>query len=141
MSADPSSGILSPTPAGAVTVRGLAPELKARLRIRAAHNARSMEAEARAILEAALAAPEEDVTDLASFARGLFAPLGGVKLELPPREPARDPPDLGRAQGVEAETDPLLPAEPKPGAAAHRTAAPSGKAKKAAPTVSKGRRR
>ena len=77
---------------GAITVRGLAPELKARLRVRAAHNARSMEAEARAILEAALAAPEEEATDLASFARDLFAPLGGViELELPTREP----PDFG----------------------------------------------
>jgi plasmid stability protein len=85
----------APAPLGAVTIRGLAPDLKARLRVRAAYNARSMEAEARAILEAALAAPEEDPTDLAAFARGLFAPLGGVELELPPREPARDPPGFG----------------------------------------------
>lgn len=92
-------------PAGAgtaVTVRGLAPELKARLRVRAAHNARSMEAEARAILEAALSAPEEDPTDLAAFARALFAPLGGVELELPSREPAREPPDLGERGAVRA---------------------------------------
>ena len=79
----------------AVTVRGLAPALKTRLRVSAAHNGRSMEAEARAILEAALAAPEDETTDLASFARGLFAPLGGVDLQLPPREPAREPPDFG----------------------------------------------
>ena len=81
-------------PGAAVTVRGLAPELKARLRVRAAHNARSMEAEARAILEAALAAPEEDPTDLAAFARSLFAPLGGVELELPGREPSSRPTGL-----------------------------------------------
>lgn len=86
---------------GAVTVRGLAPELKARLRVRAAHHGRSMEAEARAILEAALAAPEEDPTDLATFARSLFAPLGGAELELPPREPARHPPDLGAGMAEE----------------------------------------
>jgi hypothetical protein len=49
-----------------------------------------MEAEARAILEAALAAPEDETTDLARF-----APLGGVDLQLPPREPAREPPDFG----------------------------------------------
>jgi plasmid stability protein len=54
-------------------------------------NARSMEAEARAILEAALAVLEEDMTDLASFARSLFTPIGGVELELPTRESAREP--------------------------------------------------
>lgn len=73
----------------AVTVRGLAPELKARLGVRAAHNSRSMGAEARAILEAALSAPEEDPTDLGTFARRLFGPLGGVDLELPPRGSSR----------------------------------------------------
>jgi plasmid stability protein len=41
-----------PPARGAVTVRRLAPELKARLRMRAAPNARSMKAEARAIIEA-----------------------------------------------------------------------------------------
>jgi plasmid stability protein len=46
--------------AGAVAIRGLIPELKTRLRLRAARNARSMKAEARAVLEAALSAPEED---------------------------------------------------------------------------------
>jgi plasmid stability protein len=118
----------SPTPraAGAVTIRGLAPELKMRLRVRAAHNARSMEAEARAILEAALSAPEEDPTDLAAFARALFAPLGGVELEPPPREPVRDPPDFGLGAAA---------ANPAP---TPRGRAPVGKA---APTAAKRRRR
>jgi plasmid stability protein len=107
----------APSPLGAVTIRGLSPDLKARLRIRAAHNARSMEAEARAILEAALAAPEEDPTDLAAFARGLFAPLGGVGLELPPREPARDPPDFGDEAG---------PAPPSDRASSEIRARPAG---------------
>lgn len=87
-------------PATAVTVRGLTPELKALLRIRAAHNARSMEAEVRAILEAALAVPQDDATDLAAFARSLFAPLGGVELEQPPREPAREPPSFMSEQNA-----------------------------------------
>lgn len=92
-----------PTVGAAVTVRGLAPELKARLRVRAAHNARSMEAEARAILEAALSAPEEDAADLASFARGLFVPLGGIELELPFRGPGREPPSFGSGQEIATE--------------------------------------
>ena len=81
-------------PGNAVTIRGLTPELKARLRVRAAHNARSMEAEARAILEATLSAPDDDTTDLGAFARGLFAPIGGIELELPSRAPPRQPPEL-----------------------------------------------
>ena len=79
----------------AVTVRGLTPELKARLRVRAAHNGRSMEAEARAILEAALSAPDDETTDLGAFARGLIAPIGGIDLALPSRGPQRQPPELG----------------------------------------------
>lgn len=91
---------VEPPARGAVTIRGLAAVLKTRLRVRAAHNGRSMEAEARAILEAALAVAEEETTDLASFARGLFAPLGGVELALPPREQAREPPNFGAGQDV-----------------------------------------
>ena len=96
----------SSTTGAAVTIRGLAPELKSKLRIRAAHNARSMEAEARAILEAALSAPDEDATDFGAFARGLFAPLGGVELQLPARGPAREPPTLDPEQGQAVEVSP-----------------------------------
>ena len=121
----------------AVTVRGLAPETKARLRIRAAHNARSMEAEARAILEAALAAPEEDPTDLASFARGLFASLGGMELELPEREPAREPLGFGEGESAVAVPVALPSAQAKPAPVSTRAAASVRK-----PTVpAKGRRR
>lgn len=95
-----------PTQSGnAVTVRGLTPQLKARLRVRAAHNGRSMEAEARAILEAALSAPDDETTDLGAFARGLIAPIGGIDLMLPSRSPQRQPPDLG---GDIAATDDTL---------------------------------
>ena len=99
-----------------VTVRGLAPELKARLRIRAAHNARSMEAEARAILETALSLPEEDPTDLAAFARNLFTPLGGVELELPARAPLREPPAFASVPDNAA--DPSMSSVPEPSDAA-----------------------
>ncbi len=93
-----------PPVATAITVRGLSPGLKARLRIRAAHNSRSMEAEARAILEAALAAAGEDVTDLGTFARSLFAPLGGVDLKLPPRDAFREPPGFGGGKSTPSTT-------------------------------------
>ncbi len=97
---------LSSISGAAVTIRGLAPELKSKLRIRAAHNARSMEAEARAILEAALSAPDEDATDFGAFARGLFAPLGGIELDLPARGPARETPKLDPEQEHAVEVSP-----------------------------------
>jgi plasmid stability protein len=131
----------SPPAAGAaVTVRGLAPELKARLRVRAAHNARSMEAEARAILEAALSGPEEDATDLASFAQGLFGPLGGIELELPKREPAREPPSFGTGQEVAAE--PVASPKPaqKPGNTPRRGMGAPAETAAAAPAKGRGRR-
>ena len=95
-----------PTQSGnAVTVRGLTPQLKARLRVRAAHSGRSMEAEARAILEAALSAPDDETTDLGAFARGLIAPIGGIDLELPSRGPPRQPPKLDDDNPVTSEAD------------------------------------
>jgi plasmid stability protein len=97
-----------PPIATAITVRGLSPELKERLRIRAAHNSRSMEAEARTILETALATPEEDSSDLGTFARRLFAPLGGVDLKLPTREMGREPP------GFDGGKSPLSSASERP---------------------------
>lgn len=77
-----------------ITIRNLDDEVKARLRMRAAGRGRSMEEEARTILREAVEgepAPE----DLARFIHECFAPLGGVELELPPREPMREPSDLG----------------------------------------------
>jgi plasmid stability protein len=99
------SDVRLPTQSGnAVTVRGLTPELKARLRVRAAHNGRSMEAEARAILEASLSAPDDETTDLGAFARGLIAPIGGIDLALPARGPQRQPPELGDDTTVTSDT-------------------------------------
>jgi antitoxin FitA len=78
-----------------ITVRRLEDDLKARLRIRAARHGRSMEEEARDILRAALAEePKRDVS-LGEAIRRRFAPLGGVQLDIPPRLPAREPPDFG----------------------------------------------
>lgn len=79
-----------------LNIRQLDPALKERLRVRAAHNGRSMEAEARAILKEALS-PDEPASGaaLVESIRRRFAPLGGVELELPPREPGREPPSFG----------------------------------------------
>ena len=77
-----------------ITVRNLEEGLKRRLRIRAAENGRSMEQEARDILKAALYAQPTTGEDLVRAIRDRFAPLGGVELELPPREPMREPPDF-----------------------------------------------
>ena len=75
-----------------ITVRNLDDGLKRRLRIRAAENGRSMEQEAREILKAALEEEAAPVKNLGSAIRARFAPLGGVELEIPPRQPMRDPP-------------------------------------------------
>ncbi len=76
-----------------ITIRNLDPGVKERLRVRAAQHGRSMEAEARRILQSALTASETaQARNLYERIRERFAPLGGADLEVPPRAPARDPP-------------------------------------------------
>ena len=80
-------------PSASLNIRQLDPALKEQLRIRAAHNGRSMEAEARTILKEALTSSRPASGEaLAAAIRRRFAPLGGVELELPPRAPGREPP-------------------------------------------------
>jgi plasmid stability protein len=71
-----------------LTVRDLDERLKARLRVRAAENGRSMEAEARAILRSTLLGTSPD-DRLGSRIHERFAALGGAEIEPPPRT---DPP-------------------------------------------------
>jgi len=78
-----------------ISVRNLDEELKARLRVRAARQGRSMEDEAREILRTALADADDASQDLAARIRRRFRGLGGVELEIPKREPMREPPELG----------------------------------------------
>jgi plasmid stability protein len=81
------------TPAtSSITIRNLDPSIKERLRVRAAEHGHSMEAEARRILRTALSGPGRSQRHLYDRVRGRFAPLGGVDLDLPLREPAREPP-------------------------------------------------
>jgi plasmid stability protein len=75
-----------------LTIRKLDEPLKARLRIQAATHGHSMEEEARVILRAALTAETEKPGSLGEAIHKRFARHGGVELELPPREPMRDPP-------------------------------------------------
>ena len=66
---------------------------KTQLRVRAAAKGRSMEEEVRLILREAVerrASPK----NLAGAIRARFAPFGGVELELPPRQPMREPPSF-----------------------------------------------
>ena len=77
----------------AVSIRDLDDDVKERLRVRAARNGRSMEAEIRAILTDAVS--ETDPS------RGLFSELlerfgeiGGVELDLPRRANVARAPDL-----------------------------------------------
>jgi plasmid stability protein len=75
-----------------ITIRGLIPEVKERLRVRAARHGRSMEEEARVILGSAVTEGTVTPIHLADSIRQRFEVLGGVELELPPREPQREPP-------------------------------------------------
>ena len=76
-----------------ITVRNLEEKLKHRLKVRAAQNGRSMEQEAREILKSALDKPNKPKSgaDLVKRIRSIWEPLGGIELELPPRQPMRDP--------------------------------------------------
>ncbi len=79
-----------------LTIRNLDDAVKRRLRLRAAAHGRSMEDELREILRTVLAEGDDaSSVDLAQAVRARFAPVGGVELDLPPRDPMREPPDLG----------------------------------------------
>ena len=67
--------------------------MKTRLRVRAAEHNRSMEQEAGVILCDAVG-PKAGSRNLASVIRSHFGPDNGVDLELPPREPGREPPSF-----------------------------------------------
>lgn len=73
----------------AITIRNLDDEVKERLRVRAAVNGRSMEAEARTILESATAVPTRAKNVAMAFYEA-FQEVGGVDLELPARGAGSD---------------------------------------------------
>lgn len=77
-----------------MTIRNLDDVLKRKLRLRAAHRNTSMEDEVRSILRSALSEEPVQAGNLANAVRARIAPLGGVELRLPRREPMREPPGL-----------------------------------------------
>lgn len=79
-----------------ITIRNLQDDVKRRLRIRAAEHGRSMEEEAREILREVVGEAKPS-SNLAAAIRARIAPLGGATLDLPPREPMRDPPAFDQA--------------------------------------------
>lgn len=69
-----------------LTIRNLPDHVRDRLRIRAAHNGRSMEAEARMILEESLVEPGSiDLSWVEAFTE-IGRKYGPVELPIPPRE-------------------------------------------------------
>lgn len=77
-----------------MTIRDIDDRLKARLRLRAAHHGHSMEEEAREILRTALSTPRSQNGSLVDCIRARIEPLGGIELQIAPREPIREPVNL-----------------------------------------------
>ena len=79
-----------------ITIRNLEEATKRKLKVRAAMHGRSMEQEAREILNGALREKplpqkRKSGADLVKRIRSIFEPLGGVELQPFPREPMPDP--------------------------------------------------
>lgn len=77
-----------------LTIRALDAEVKAALRRRAADHGRSMEAEAREILAAAVRHGQEDEQGLGTRIHQDFAEIGGVVLDIPARVDLPRAPEL-----------------------------------------------
>ncbi|SDX50201.1 Plasmid stability protein [Modestobacter sp. DSM 44400] len=81
-----------------LTIRNLDEAVRQRLRVKAAQHGRSMEAEVREILAAAVAESEskpELERGLGSRIHALFADVGGWDVDLPPRSGTHRPIDFG----------------------------------------------
>jgi plasmid stability protein len=77
-----------------MTIRDIDDRLKTRLRLRAARNGHSMEEEAREILRTALSTSRSRNGSLVDSIRARIEPLGGIELQIAPREPIREPLNL-----------------------------------------------
>ena len=97
-----------------ITIRNLDERVKKTLRLRAAENGRSLEAEARDVLTRAAGQADEALPktgyDLFKPIRDVVAKYGGVELKLPPRTPMRPlpiqiEPPAGRTRAGVSEGD------------------------------------
>jgi len=79
----------------AISIRNLDDETRDRLRLRAARHGRSMEAEARAILAAAVDTPDAPESLFAALI-DRFGAIGGIELDLPPRSTRPGRAELGQ---------------------------------------------
>ena len=77
-----------------ITIRNLEDDIKQRLRVRAALRGRSMEEEARDILRRVVAEAEPP-RNLAAAIRSRLSPAARADIDLPTREPLREPPLMG----------------------------------------------
>lgn len=87
---------VSHAPVATITIRNLDGRVKERLRVRAARNGRSMEAEARSILSDTLASEGGDSSNLADAIRRRVASLGGIELDEHPAVAIGEPLSFGR---------------------------------------------
>ena len=79
-----------------LTIEDVDEDLRRRLQRRAGKHGRSVEAEALGILRSAVARDESEAVpgNLAEAIRAIVEPLGGIELDIPPRAPARKPPEF-----------------------------------------------
>ncbi len=81
-----------------ITIRNLDDNVKKRLRLRAAEHGRSMEEEARELLNSGLQSTpqnhERTGLDLWNDIRRIVEPFGGIELDIPRRGPMRKLPDF-----------------------------------------------
>ncbi len=77
-----------------VTIQNIDEAVAQRLKARAAAHGRSMEAEANDILSTALGGELQERVpgNLGDAIRAIVEPIGGIELELVPRQPVREPP-------------------------------------------------
>lgn len=77
------------------TIHDLGDDVAQQLQDRASEHGHTVEEELRAIVQQALNGRKPARRNIAKRIRECFAPVGGMKLELPPRGPIPEPPRFG----------------------------------------------